>query len=192
MDRFRLKLKLDGTVLTVREPNPADLRENAATFAAWYSDERNSRMMGGRRMTSDEAFESFEEATVAGNRVFFLEVNGKLAGDADFRRIEPPTCEFAIMIGSHETQGKGFGTAFCWMLHHLAFHHLGFETIYLTIVPQNSAGLRCYTKVGYAVDAGPAAARYKEAKTEIAMSVTHAMFERVQSGWLSRIEIERY
>lgn len=181
----------DGAQLEAVEPWSDDQVAKAAPqLAAWYNNEYNRSMMDNTsEITPKEVVELFCEAQAAGGRVFLLYWDGELVGDADFRHITPEAAEFAIMVGPRSTQGRGLGTSFSLLLHHFAFTTLGVKTCYLTIVPDNVAGRRCYEKVGYLVDSSPEARAYADDETDVAMSLPLDRFLDQHSSKTSTIQI---
>jgi len=191
--RFSIAWHKDGAVLCAREPTVAELTECAPRLSAWYNDEYNGAMMtNDASMSAADVCALYQQMSAAGGRQFLLYRDGELMGDADFRRIgdgAPVRAEFAIMVGVRSAQGKGVGTAFSVLLHAFAFQKLGLREIYLTIIPENEAGRRCYKKVGYACDEGPVARSYAEHDTDVAMVLTREAFLRHHGTVLSQIEI---
>lgn len=191
MPRYRVLWDSPAGKLEAREALPADVERHAATLASWYNEEHNSAMMAHTETHAPEdVTESFAAMSAEGGRSFLLFRNDALAGDADFRHIAATEAEFAIMIGARQQQGLGLGTRFSTMMHAFAFQVLGLEVAYLSIVPENVAGRRCYEKVGYVEDASCPARRYTEADTDVAMSLTRAAFESTQKEALAQIRVE--
>lgn len=167
-----------------------DVEPYAAQLAAWYDEPHNRAMMtnaGG--LTARDVLDSFTELIQSGGRAFLLFRDGQLMGDADFRHIGATEAEFAIMIGARSEQGLGLGTRFSVMLHKFAFCVLALDVAYLSIVPANIAGRRCYEKVGYVEDASCSASRYADHAGDVTMSMTRAQFERTHGHALARIEL---
>lgn len=191
--RFSISWNKDGAVLCAREPTAAELTECAPLLSAWYNDEYNGAMMtNDASLSAADVCALYRQMNAEGGRQFLLYRDGELMGDADFRRIgegAPERAEFAIMVGSRSAQGKGVGTAFSVLLHAFAFDQLGLGEIYLSIIPENEAGRRCYEKVGYVCDAGPVARSYADGDTDVAMVLTREAFLRHHGSVLSQIEI---
>ncbi len=186
---YELRMKWNGRTLSAREPTATEMQEAAPILGQWYSETYNRRMMDGQVMTSEETLATLEAARVRGDRPFLLYVDDVLAGDADFRHLEPPTGEFAIMIGRREAQGHGLGTAFAEMLHRFAFGVLQLERVYLTVLEANIAGRRCYEKLGYTRDDSPTACSFVESARDIPMSLSRATFESRDSATTNVPEI---
>jgi RimJ/RimL family protein N-acetyltransferase len=72
----------------------------------------------------------------------------------------------------------------------LAFERLGLDEIYASVRPENAGSLRMLEKVGYVVDASPAARRFAEASDDVCLSITAAALARLHREEMSRIRIE--
>lgn len=162
--------------LVAREASRLEIAEKAPRLAAWYSDAHNRSMMDGGPMTAADVIEFGLGCARPKGAWFFLYRDGEIIGDADFRRIEPPVAEFAIMIGEKSIQGKGLGQAFSTMLHVYAFDGLALERVYLSVLSKNLAGRRCYEKLGYTVDRSPDAEEYVEGPEDTPMSLERSTF----------------
>jgi len=191
MTRYRLRWQTPAGLLEAREVDRPELAAHAAQLAAWYDDAHNSAMMAHTEShTTEDVLDGFDAMREEGARPFLLFFQGALAGDADLRHIAPTEAEFAIMIGARAQQGAGLGTRFTTMIHAFAFRVLNLDVVYLSIVPDNVAGRRCYEKVGYVEDGSCPARRYTEADTDVAMSLPRATFEERQAAALAEIRIE--
>lgn len=174
--------------LVAREPTSEELSAHAQTLADWYGDPYNQSMMAGTEsLSAQDVIELLGEMRAQGGRWFLLYVDGQFVGDADLRHIEADRAEFAIMVGARHTQGKGLGTLLSVLIHAFAFEVLRLSAVYLTIVPQNEPGRRCYEKVGYVRDDGPTARSYAEADDDIAMSITRDALCEKHKAALSEI-----
>ena len=179
MTRFPYVLtwQKEAVLLSAREPSAAEVCEHAATLADWYNDDYNRSMMSAsQRVTAQDVIDLFAETQRQGGRWFLLFADGKLVGDGDFRHIDGDRTEFAIMVGARDRQGQGLGTSLSVLLHAFAFQILALSAVYLTIVPKNEPGRRCYEKVGYVRDDGPIARSYAEEEDDIAMVLTRQAF----------------
>jgi RimJ/RimL family protein N-acetyltransferase len=179
-----------GDRLIAREEPDSVIRACAGQLASWYNETYNSGMMGHESpISADEVCAQAGVMRSEGSRYFLLYLGEEFMGDADFRNIQQSEAEFAIMIGARTQQGKGLGTRFSVMMHAFAFRELSVATCYLTIVPQNVAGRRCYEKVGYRVDEGPAARHYIDEDTDVAMSLSRSVFEERHRDALREIVV---
>ncbi len=177
--KVRVEWDVAGDVLAADEPTPAEVAAAAEALAAAYNDAHNREMMAhSGEMTRADVVAWYAALAPPGARPFLLRRNGALLGDADLRRIEGGRAEFAIMVGARADQGKGLGTRFAIMIHAFAFHTLGLERVYVTVVPGNVASRRLFSKLCYRVDESPAARAYADDATDVAMSVARADFER--------------
>ncbi|MBP9088757.1 MAG: GNAT family N-acetyltransferase [Kofleriaceae bacterium] len=169
----------DPAVFQAREPTDAEIATHAAALAQAYNDPHNAPLMGNTEaMSSIDVVSHYTTMNVAGARQFHLLVNNSLVGDADLRNFDPlaQTCEFAFMIAQRATQGRGWGTRFALMIHHLAFSRLSIERIYVAIVPANQASLRVFEKLGYRLDASVAARASADDASDITMAIDRADF----------------
>lgn len=178
--RYSVTWKKNGKLLVAKQPSDAELAEHAQRLADWYGDEYNRYMMAGTEsLHAQDVIDFWAELRAQGGQAFLLYVDGQLVGDADLRHIETDRAEFAIMIGARDTQGQGLGTLLSVLIHAFAFETLKLSAVYLTIVPHNEPGRRCYEKVGYVRDDEPLARGYAEADDDIAMRITKdALFAR--------------
>ena len=182
----------DTAVFETREPSAAEITQHAATLAHAYNDPHNAPLMGTTEtMSVADVIAHYTTMNAAGARQFHLLVDGALVGDADLRNINPSahTCEFAFMIAQRATQGRGWGTRFALMIHHVAFIELGIEQVYVAIVPGNHASRRVLEKLGYRIDASPAARASTDDSSDITMSIDRTSFVALHP--LPGIEISR-
>jgi RimJ/RimL family protein N-acetyltransferase len=173
-----------GETLTAVEPTDAELRRAAADLAAFYNDGHNRLMMGhgAEPHTPADVIAYYEELRIEGGRPFLLYMDGVLVGDADFRNIEDGAGEFAIMIGGRASQGRGLGTRFGLMLHLFGYDVLGFERIYISVIPANAASRRLFEKLGYRIDDSPEARLFIDEETDLTMSLARSVFDRTRAG----------
>ena len=181
-----------GTLLAI-EPSPAQVRARAAELAAAYNDSHNRAMMANTIEFTDRDVVSHYEAMAAeGARQFFLYAGGgdaAFAGDADFRKIADGRGEFAILIAERGAQGKGLGTRFAILLHALAFRAFGLDRVYVTILPQNAASRRLFTKLGYVVDTSPEARACVDNELDVSMSLAKGEFELAHAGAIAGVVV---
>ena len=191
-EHWRIDWTLSPAHLAAFEPNSAEVELHAATLAGWYNEGYNRSMMdNSRRMTAADVIDQFRLMREEGGRPFVLHLDGSLAGDADFRRVRGDTAEFAIMVGARSLQGKGLGTRFSVILHTFAFRMMGLDRVYLSIVPANEPGRRCYEKVGYVLDSSDQARGCADSDSDITMSLARDEFERRHAQVLGQIRLER-
>ncbi|HTL35749.1 MAG TPA: GNAT family protein, partial [Kofleriaceae bacterium] len=159
-------------------------------LADGYNDPTNAPLMGHTSVISArEVVESYEESIGNGMRAFLFFVEDAFAGDGDLRnpRGTPGesnalrmsrghTAEFAFMIAVPSAQGKGLGTRFAAMLHMFGFRDLCLSRIYASVVPQNTASLRAFEKLGYIRDDSAEARQYAEDPGDITLSIAREPF----------------
>ncbi len=168
-----------AAVFQAVEPTDAEIATHAAALAQAYNDPHNAPMLGTTEaMSAPDVVAHYTTMNAAGARQFHLFVDGTLVGDADLRNFDPiaHTCEFAFMIAQRDTQGRGIGTRFALMIHHVAFTQLSLERIYVAIVPANHASRRVMEKLGYRLDGSAAARASADDSNDNTMSVDRATF----------------
>lgn len=176
--------------LEARATDLAALRAHAQQLADWYNEPFNREMMSNTAtLTAEDVIEGFRSLDPAGSRPFLLYRDGALVGDGDFRHIGPAEAEFAIMVGPRASQGQGLGTRLSILLHAYAFDVLKLDYTFLSIVPANQGGRRCYEKVGYTEDLSCRASRYAELTDDVTMSLAREHFRSLHADALSRISI---
>jgi len=188
-EQTRIQWKREQGVLRAFEPSADEVRTHAAALAAAYNEPYNRSMMGHGEMSEQDVREHFAESAQAGGRLFLLELDGALMGDADFRNLETTQAEFAIMIGGRGSQGKGLGTQFALMLHAFAFRTLKLRKVYITVLHNNAASRRLFEKLGYRVDTSADIRAHVDDESDVAMSIGRAEFERIHEAALAQIEL---
>jgi len=198
--RLRIEWHAAEGAFAAAEPSPIELRARAPELALAYNDPHNSAMMGNTvRFGEGDVLAHYEAMGKEGARLFLLyelfpgqRTEESFVGDADFRNLAGgavPSAEFAILIASRGKQGKGRGTRFGLLLHALAFRALGLEQVYVTIVPENVASQRLFSKIGYAIDPSPEARAYVDDARDVAMSIAKPEFERRHARELGELRI---
>lgn len=187
---FRIDWQTDAGALAAIEPTPDEVRGRAAELAVAYNEPRNAALMGHTApFTAGDVIDHYADMAEDGARQFLLLVDGALAGDADLRGLGGGAAEFAFMIGAPAAQGKGLGTRFALMVHVFAFDTLGLATVYASVAPQNVASRRVFEKLGYAVDASPAARAYADEPGDVVLSIDRATFQRANAAAVQAIRI---
>lgn len=186
--------------LVAIEPRPDEVAHHAGALAAAYNDPRNAPLLGHTEdVDEDDVIAHYGDVAAAGGRNFLVFVtpgetgggdpDGALAADADLRKVGGGAAEFAFMVASPAAQGKGLGTRVALMIHAFGFGRLGLERIYASILPGNAASRRVFEKLGYQVDASPAAQVYADEPGDIVMGIDRAAFERSHAQAMAEIEI---
>ena len=185
--------------LVAIEPRPDEVVRYAEVLAAAYNDPRNAPLLGHTEdVDPDDVVAHYADVAEAGGHNFlvFVErsetgggVDGALAADADLRKVGGGAAEFAFMVASPAAQGKGLGTRIATMVHAFGFGRLGLERIYASIIPGNAASRRVFEKLGYQVDASPAARAYADEPGDITMGLDRAAFERSHAQAMAEIAI---
>jgi RimJ/RimL family protein N-acetyltransferase len=188
---FLVEQIVDDLRLTVLEPTDGEVRVHAQSLADYYNEPTNRALLTNTQdFSAEDVVDQFAEMRADGGRPFLLMVDGALVGDSDLRRVEGRAAEYAVMVGPRASQAKGLGTRFSLMVLALAFERLGLDEIYASVRPENAGSLRMLEKVGYVVDASPAARRFAEASDDVCLSITAAALARLHREEMSRIRIE--
>jgi RimJ/RimL family protein N-acetyltransferase len=170
-------VRIEWQNLVALEPTMQEVRAHAAALAVGYNEPRNATMMGHTsELSAEDVAEHYAEMAARGAHQFLLFADGALAGDADLRGIADGACEFAFMIAAPSAQGKGLGTRFATMIYAFAFAHLQLQRVYASVIPQNTASLRVFEKLGCVVDASPAARAFADEPGDIVMAIDRAAF----------------
>lgn len=199
----RQKTEIVWANLRAIEPTRAELMQYSDALADGYNDPANAPLMGHTSVISPrEVVESYEESIGNGMRAFLFFIGDAFAGDGDLRnpRGTPGesnalqmsrghTAEFAFMIAVPSAQGKGLGTRFATMLHMFGFRELGLARIYASVVPQNTASLRAFEKLGYVRDDSPEARGYAEEPGDITLSLARELFIEKHRAIYDEIQI---
>ena len=176
--------------LTALEPTLDEVREHAPALAHGYNEPRNAELMGHTaRMEPEEIVEHYADMFAKHARQFLLFRDDELVGDGDLRGFAGGAAELAFMIGAPAIQGKGLGTRFALMMSALGFAEAGLEVIYASVMPQNTASLRVFEKLGFVVDTGERARMYADEDTDLVLSVDRATFERANAVALADLRI---
>jgi RimJ/RimL family protein N-acetyltransferase len=170
------------------EPTPDEVCAAAAQLSNYYNDQHNRAMLTHEDdMSVDEVVAHYTESRERGDRLFLLEQDGGLVGDADFRHFDADSAEYAIMIGARNLQGRGLGRKFTTMLHAWAFRGLGLARVYVTILPANRPSLRLFEQLGYGPDNGPRARSLIDEESDVTLSVERPAFERQHGAMMDAV-----
>jgi RimJ/RimL family protein N-acetyltransferase len=61
------------------------------------------------------------------------------------------SAEYVILLGEPTARGKGIGTKATTMVLDWAFHVTQLRSVYLSVIAQNTAGIRAYEKAGFKI-----------------------------------------
>jgi RimJ/RimL family protein N-acetyltransferase len=198
-----MRFRIDWMNLSAVEPSLDDVRVHAEELARGYNEPRNAILMGhDEPLTADEVVEHYAEMIDDGARAFLLFRDGTLEGDGDLRPLRREAdavgrarrrvhgaAEFAFMIGTPAAQGKGLGTRYATMIHALGFGEIGLQHVYASVVPQNTASLRVFEKIGYWRDDSSLAREFADDPLDIVLAIDRPTFERVNAEALSAITV---
>ena len=170
------------------EPTPDEVRAVAVQLSSYYNDEHNRAMLTHEEdMSAEEVVEYYTESCERGDRLFLLEQDGVLVGDADFRHFDACSAEYAIMIGARNLQGRGLGRKFTTMLHAWAVRGLGLDRVYVTILPANRPSLRLFEQLGYGPDRSPRARSLIAEESDVTLSVQRSAFEKQHGAMMDGV-----
>jgi RimJ/RimL family protein N-acetyltransferase len=176
---FDVEYRDDQALLRAFEPTRAEIRAVAPQLSSYYNDEHNRAMLTHEEeMSAEEVVTHYEESHAEGDRLFLLERDGVLMGDADFRCFDAESAEYAILIGARDQQGRGLGKKYTTMMHALAFRGLGLARVYVTILATNLASIGLFQRLGYLPDASPRARELIDEESDVTLSVDRASFEK--------------
>ena len=180
---------LDAQVrLRAFEPTPDEVRAAAVQLSSYYNDGHNRAMLTHEEdMSAEEVVDYYTESRERGDRLFLLEQEGVLLGDADFRQFDSCSAEYAIMIGARNLQGRGLGRKFTIMLHAVAFRGLDLARVYVTILPANRPSLRLFEQLGYGPDGSPRARSLIDEESDVTLSVERAAFEKQHGAMMDGV-----
>ena len=185
---FDVGYRDDQALLRAFEPTPSEIRAVAPQLSGYYNDEHNRAMLTHEEdMSAEEVVTHYEESHAEGDRLFLLERDGVLMGDADFRCFDTESAEYAILIGARDQQGRGLGKKYTTMLHALAFRGLGLARVYVTILPANRASIRLFEQLGYLPDASPRARDLIDEESDVTLSVDRASFEKQHATMMNAV-----
>jgi RimJ/RimL family protein N-acetyltransferase len=122
----------------------------------WMNDLEHTRYLGSRPalMSKDEVRKYLESAAASSNDVveFSIEtLDGRHIGGTCFRRFNHSarSCDFGIVIGEPEFQGRGYGTEVTRLMVKIAFEEFNMNRLWLHVDAENAAGIRAYEKAGF-------------------------------------------
>jgi len=170
------------------EPTPDEVRAAAARLANYYNDEHNRAMLTHENdMSVEEVIAHYTESQARGDRLFLLEQDGVLIGDADFRHFDAESAEYAVMIGARSLQGRGLGRKFTTMLHAWALRGRGLQRVYVTILPTNRASRRLFEQLGYSPDNSPRARGLIDEESDVTLSIDRSAFEEQHGAMMDDV-----
>jgi RimJ/RimL family protein N-acetyltransferase len=185
---FEVEYRDAQNLLRAFEPTPDEVRAAAAQLSSYYNDEHNRAMLTHEDdMSVEEVLAYYTESRERGDRLFLIEQDGVLVGDADFRNFDAESAEYAIMIGARNLQGRGLGRKFTTMLHAWAFRGLGLDRVYVTILPANRASVRLFEQLGYGPDSSPRARSMIDEESDVTLSVQRSLFDEQHGAAMDEV-----
>jgi len=187
--RFALELD-DGDRLRAVEPTRPEIAKAAPRLASFYNDPHNRQMLAHEEdLSAPDVVAHYGALQDEGAHAFFLELDGRLVGDADLRHIDRGRAELAILVGDRAVQGRGLGTRFGVMVHAFAFRALGLRRVYASIIPANAPSLRLFEKLGYERDDSPEARRTIDAPDDVTLSLAAERFHALHTALVAAVTI---
>jgi RimJ/RimL family protein N-acetyltransferase len=189
--RFVLELD-DGDRLRAVEPTRAEIADAAGRLASFYNDPHNRAMLAhDEDLSARDVVAHYGALAREGARAFFLELDGRLVGDADLRNVNRNRAESAILVGDRSMQGRGLGTRFGIMLHAFAFETLRLRRTYASIIPANTGSLRLFEKLGYRPDVTRLARRFADEPSDVTLSLDAERFRALHGSVAARVVVTR-
>ncbi len=187
---FEVQYRDGDSLLRAFEPDAAELEASAQRLSQQYNDPYNRSMLTNSvTMSAGDVMDHYREARQRGDRLFLLERDGVLMGDADFRHFDADSAEYAILIGSRDQQGRGLGGKFTIMLNALAFGDWDLARVYVTIIPANQPSLRMFQRLGFENDASPRARGLAEQASDASLSLDAESFRRRHAASIQAVAI---
>jgi RimJ/RimL family protein N-acetyltransferase len=182
----------DGDSLRAREPRSAEIAAAAPRLAGFYNDPHNQAMLAHEAdLAAADVVAHYRALAREKARAFFLELDGRLVGDADLRNLNRVRAEAAILIGDREMQGRGLGTRFGVMLHAFAFGTLRLRRTYASIIPANAGSLRLFEKLGYERDDSRLAREFADEDSDVTLSLDRERFARLHGPLAARVSVTK-
>jgi RimJ/RimL family protein N-acetyltransferase len=189
--RFALELD-DGDRLRAVEPTRPEIAKAAPRLASFYNDPHNRQMLAHEEdLSAPDVVAHYGALQDEGAHAFFLELDGRLVGDADLRNLNRHRAEVAILVGDRSMQGRGLGTRFGIMVHAFAFEALKLRRTYASIIPTNVGSLRLFEKLGYRRDETRIARRFTDDPTDVSLSLESTRFRELHGSVASQVKIGR-
>jgi len=190
MSPYQLTWNTAGGELVAIEPRADEVVRHAAALAVAYNDPHNAPLLGHTELVgADDVVTHYSGVAGAGGHNFLVFRDRALVADADLRKLKAGAAEFAFLVASPAAQGQGLGTRVAMMVHVFGFRSLGLHRIYASIIPANVASRRVFDKLGYRVDASPAARAYADEPGDITMVIDRATFERSHARAMAEIRV---
>ncbi|HEY0483679.1 MAG TPA: GNAT family protein [Kofleriaceae bacterium] len=187
---YQISWSTAGAELVAIEPRAHEVVRHAAALAVAYNDPHNAPLLGHtERVSADDVVAHYSDIAGGGGRNFLVLRDRELVADADLRKVKGGAAEFAFLVTSPAAQGQGLGTRIAMMVHVFGFRTLGLARIYASVIPANVASRRVFDKLGYRVDASPAARVYADEPGDITMVIDRATFERSHARAMAEIRI---
>jgi RimJ/RimL family protein N-acetyltransferase len=189
VQRFAIAWSTPDAHLVALEPTPEEVRRHAGALAEAYNDPHNAPLLGHTDRLGERDVVAHYAALADTGRGFLTFRDGALIGDADLRGVADRAAEFAFLVAAVADQGQGLGTRLATMIHGFAFRQLDLARVYASIVPANTASRRVFEKLGYVIDAGPAARAYADDPDDLTMVLERPEFDRSQAIAMAEIQI---
>lgn len=95
------------------------------------------------------------------------------------------SCEFRILMGERDVWGKGYGTEATQLMVVYAFEVLNMHKVWLGVVKDNSAAVRCYEKAGFIQEGELRDEVYRNSQyyNAVRMSILRDEYDLVSASW---------
>lgn len=189
---FEVQYRDEQSLLRAFEPTAAELQAAAPRLSDHYNDPYNRSMLTNTAtMSALDVVTYYRDSRQRGDRLFLLERDGVLMGDADFRHFEARSAEYAILIGARDQQGRGLGGKFTIMLHALAFRPWSLARVYVNIIPTNQPSLRMFQRLGYQSDTSPRARSLAETADDATLSIDADSFIQRHAATIQSVTVSK-
>lgn len=146
-------------------------KKDIPTINKWRNDPELIASLGApfryiNSIVDERWFDSYMNNRNSQVRCSIVDENDEILGLVSLVNIDHmnQTCEFHIMIGTGDNQGKGAGTfATKEMLNH-AFNNLNMHRVELTVLDDNKRAIHLYEKVGFVKEGTKRESNYKQGK----------------------------
>lgn len=128
--------------------------DDQSQFQKWLADNKELReiIADPNAPSIEDQMKWFERSKQSDRKLFSIFTNeGELIGNGGFVDVDNKRREaqFRITIGNPDFWGKGYGTEATTLLLGHGHEDLGFQRIYLHVLPENERAIRTYEKVGF-------------------------------------------
>jgi ribosomal-protein-alanine N-acetyltransferase len=158
MNVFQVKLGNgldDGRAVFLRPLLPDDIGDR---YVAWFRDERVTRFLEARNLSTSDALAHLVEGFVKETWYMFAIVEQPAKRHIGNVKIGPinrrhQTADVAIFIGEPECWGRGYATIAVSLATRIAFEQLGLRKLNAGMVEGNDGSIRAFERAGWRIEA---------------------------------------